>query len=260
MTIISNFTRNRQVYFASLILAIYLGIFFVMVAVSVIHARVNFGQGFFSEFLIFSFLYQLEIIYVFVEIALAIFTMLWMARSVSNLNRIGVRTRYGPLSAGLGWLVPFVNFVRPYKVMGEIIAKHEAMVDKFRSTRPDHIFQSDRMSRLRGLWWGLWVFTFPLSFGLSSLLLDLLDLDFITEDYLMEYGLLGKLALDLLLTVIWLRLVRQVGYLEKEVEEIVAAGVVEKYLEQKQKNDAPADPAAESSPPGWYQSPTPNPS
>jgi len=82
---------------------------------------------------------------------ISIFTFIqWFRRAYYNLN---LRTNcvYGEGWAAGGWFIPFMNLVRPYRIMTELDTKTSNLINvKSTNTVENNTF-------LIGLWWTLWI-------------------------------------------------------------------------------------------------------
>ncbi len=89
---------------------------------------------------------QISIIYTLIVllIANAICFITWFRRAYYNLQQAGQFTSFSEGWAAGAWFVPFLNLVRPYKIMVEIWEKTQHAVPRF---------IGNRSSKIVGIWW-----------------------------------------------------------------------------------------------------------
>ena len=81
----------------------------------------------------------------------AIFFLMWIYRAHRNLRALGARDlKYSPGWAVGGFLVPFLNLVRPFQVVKEIWKGSEP---ETMPMRLDPSYQSTKRSAIVGWWW-----------------------------------------------------------------------------------------------------------
>jgi len=83
-----------------------------------------------------------------VLIATVVFFIMWFRRAYHNLQKAGQITEFTEGWAAGGWFVPFMNLVRPYKIMVEIWEKTQRAIP--------HIIGS-RSSQIVGIWWAVYI-------------------------------------------------------------------------------------------------------
>src|SRR5262249_18534574 len=94
---------------------------------------------------------SIGLVYVGTVLAAAIAFIAWMYRAYKNLGPLGATNLdSSPGWAIGGWLVPFLNFRRPYQVLSEMWVESEA------AGRDGRRFGVD-LPPLLGVWWVVWV-------------------------------------------------------------------------------------------------------
>lgn len=256
----NNAQRNRAVYYSGVLLLVYMAVFWIMLLFALMPRWFGWGS-FFQSYTAVIVMNQLHTFFVPVEICLAILTPLWMARSVGNLGKMGLKTKYGAMAAGWGWFIPFANFVLPFMVLRHTINRYSDLMDKFRMAPVDHKLGRDFLLRRIGLYWGLWVFTFPFSFGFGAIFMGIIDqaeglMMGMGTEHIMYLGMEVKMTLDIVAILLFLGIVKGIGRLEEEAQALVEAEILEKYWEEKQKQQQ-APPAIPGAVPAWYVAPDP---
>ncbi len=104
----------------------------------------------------------------------------WMRRAYNNLPAFGMRDpAYSPGWAVWGFLIPFLNIIRPYQVMKELWRASDPDV------RPGPGWVTARVSPLVGWWWGMYLtMNFVASLGVRIALkgsADVSDLRALTQ-------------------------------------------------------------------------------
>lgn len=86
----------------------------------------------------------------------------WMRRAYNNLPAFGMHDpTYSPGWAVWGFLIPFLNIIRPLQVMKELWRASDPHV------RPEPGWVTARVSPLVGWWWGMYlIMNFVASFGM----------------------------------------------------------------------------------------------
>ena len=94
---------------------------------------------------------QLVAISYLVLFVISAFTFIqWFRRAYYNLS-LRTSCTYGEGWAAGGWFVPFMNLLRPYRIMTELSTKTTNLINiKSRNTVEDNSF-------IIGLWWTLWI-------------------------------------------------------------------------------------------------------
>ena len=256
----SNLSRYRQVYYGTLLVAVYLGLFFFMSCLLFMYQIFDFGNSYQVEAAVI--IAGLQIVHIGLEVFVMVATVFWMARSTHNLQRLGLRTQYGPLQAGLVWLLPFVNLYLPLRIFRHNIRHYRQVLQRFNPEAQAAMPSQDEWSRLTGIWWGLWVFTFPISFGLGFPLMEEISswhLGWVDDEVFGFIMVTVKLFLDFLLALAYLRTVRWTGRLEATVQLVADSGRIEKHLEMQREAHRKTNSTQDnSSPPTWYQGKLPN--
>jgi Domain of unknown function (DUF4328) len=86
-------------------------------------------------------------------IATIVFFILWYRRAYNNLRRIGVRTlEYSETDAAWSFFIPFVNLVRPFKIVREIVVETQEELTK---RIPDYIGKTSL--GIVGIWWAFFI-------------------------------------------------------------------------------------------------------
>jgi hypothetical protein len=107
------------------------------------------------------------VILVFVFITGPIAFLIWFYRAYKNLHIAGLFTFYTPGWAIGSFFVPFINLIRPYRIMQEILlGTQELTKDKISSSW----WNENRQASLVKWWWGLYLLSLvDLKFGRYSL-------------------------------------------------------------------------------------------
>jgi Domain of unknown function (DUF4328) len=86
-------------------------------------------------------------------IASVVFFLRWFILAYHNLHNIGVKTlEYSKSQASWSFFIPFVNLVRPFKIVREIIVETQEEITK---RIPDYIPKTGL--GIVGLWWAFFV-------------------------------------------------------------------------------------------------------
>jgi len=78
----------------------------------------------------------------------------WFYRAYRNLDSTGVYMLYAPGWAIGSFLVPFMNWIRPYRIMEEIWRENTEMVNDPNAAEP---LTKNQPNALLKWWWGCWV-------------------------------------------------------------------------------------------------------
>jgi Domain of unknown function (DUF4328) len=85
-----------------------------------------------------------------VSTASMISLLVWVYKSYASLNHLGTRrTRYAPTWAVVVWLLPFLNFIEPYRVVRELWLRSAGL----NATEPD----LGEKTPLISVWWALFL-------------------------------------------------------------------------------------------------------
>lgn len=85
-------------------------------------------------------------------ITVGILFMMWFRRAYGNVIRSGYTdTSFSETQAVWGWIIPFVNFVRPVKIMNEIWKGTQA---KTKELNPNYEITETSMI---SAWWAIWI-------------------------------------------------------------------------------------------------------
>jgi hypothetical protein len=85
--------------------------------------------------------------------------LIWMHRSYSNLEPLGIRNpEYSPTWAVGCWFVPFMNLVRPYNMIKEIWDRSDPDKVETEGTPSASALEMTQIATpMFGLWWGVWI-------------------------------------------------------------------------------------------------------
>jgi hypothetical protein len=90
----------------------------------------------------------LAVIYIAFIITSIVTLILWFRRAYNNLHQLSSRMEYGEGWAAGAWFVPFVNLVRPYKIMKELyVTSNKILIEKVDNYKP--LISTS----IVGLWW-----------------------------------------------------------------------------------------------------------
>jgi hypothetical protein len=97
----------------------------------------------------------------FLQIPVSLYThiafMAWMHRSYGNLGKLGVKLRFHPSMAVVGWFIPLVNLFCPPTIAGEIWRKTRAVYTVKEETeqvvRNEGEPREENESTPVGMWW-----------------------------------------------------------------------------------------------------------
>ncbi len=92
------------------------------------------------------------IAYLFVLLLSGITFILWFRRSYYNLHLKADLLSYSEGWAAGGWFVPFINWVRPYRIMKELHLETNNLIRKNDGNVP-----RSHSGSLIDWWWGLWI-------------------------------------------------------------------------------------------------------
>jgi Domain of unknown function (DUF4328) len=156
---------------------------------------------------------SLALLHALVFLAGAIVFLCWVYRATSNLPALGsMSVRMSPSSAVWGFFIPIVNLVRPY----------QALKDLWTESRPAEINDSGfalvQRAPLVGWWWGTWI---------ASRLTNIVS---ITTSRLYDDGdsrpfqlLLLASLLNLVATILWIKMVRRIDQMQTEQHDKLRA-------------------------------------
>ena len=78
--------------------------------------------------------------------------ILWFRRAYNNLHQLSTRMEYGEGWAAGAWFVPFMNLVRPYKIMKELyVTSNKILIEKVDNYKP--LISTS----IVGLWWTIYI-------------------------------------------------------------------------------------------------------
>lgn len=237
-----NHTRNRLAYYILLLMGIYSGIclfIFVVLTLDKFHLldRLGMGLRWGGDFMIGQSASTAAFILGFMEATLAIVFALWMARSLRNLIGLGVRTNYGPFSAAFSWFIPIGQFWMPYQAIKEMINKYSSMVRFFNEHRDVDITDRSKILNTASLWWGLWIFLWPFSFGFGAYWIGLVDQEFDWDEKYQFILVSLKIAFDMVLILYTMRLLNQINHLEVQAYQLWDQGRIDRYRQEKEARD-----------------------
>lgn len=96
----------------------------------------------------------IALVYLAVYITSLVFFIMWMRRAYYNLHRVVSNLSFGEGWAAGAWFVPFVNFVRPFRIMKEMAYETEQLLVRENLTEPKPI-----RTKIVGMWWAFWLLT-----------------------------------------------------------------------------------------------------
>ena len=82
----------------------------------------------------------------------------WFRRAYYNLHQKAETLNYEENAASYSWFIPFVNWIRPHKIMKELYLETESLLKK-----NDENFKFKTNYSLISIWWVLWITTNILS-------------------------------------------------------------------------------------------------
>ncbi len=231
-----NHTRNRLAYYLLILMGIYSGICFFIFMVMALDRfevldwlRMGHGRSVDGEAAGIA-----AVIIGFMEATLAIVFAMWMARSFKNLIGLGVKTKFGPFSAGLSWFIPIGQFWMPYRAIKEMINKYSALVRFFNEHRDVDIVGRGRILNTASVYWGLWIFLWPFSFGFGAYWFGLAEQEYRWDEKYQFLLVCGKIALDIVLIIYTMRLLNQVNHLEVQAYHIWDRGEIDRFRQEKE--------------------------
>jgi len=92
------------------------------------------------------------IVHLLVYIFSAVTFIQWFRRAYFNLHTKVNTLAHEEGAAGYSWFVPFVNLVRPYKIMKELYTETEELLEK---KLPN--YTQTNTTTLVGWWWAFWI-------------------------------------------------------------------------------------------------------
>lgn len=237
-----NHTRNRLAYYILFLMALYAGIsifLFLVLCLNEFEFLEGLGMDLKSgghrwvgEALGASITIQ-----GIMEVTLLVVFALWMARALSNLINLGIKTSYGPFSAAFSWFVPIGQFWMPFQAIKEIINKYSSFLRFFNEHRDVDIEDRGKILNTASLWWGLWVFLWPLSFGFGAYFVSIVDTSFHWDEEWQFLLISIKIGLELILILQTMKLLKQIGSLEGQAYQLWDAGEVDRFrLERDRQN------------------------
>lgn len=235
MSVHSNHSRNRIAEYLMIVMTIYLGLELIGVLTLVIISLEWFDWT--SQWRI-TLLFgnsagPTAFCFMALQITMVVMVCTWMSRAFKNLLGVGVRTKFGPFSAGLSWFIPLANLWMPFQAIKEIINKNSELIRFFGKHRNEGIVHEAEIQRVASIWWGFWVLTLPFSFGLGFYFLNLADDSFGWDKWAMFLAVGVKVGLDFILGILTIRMLRQIRVLEDEVYELWDSGVIQRYQVEK---------------------------
>ncbi|SFN08352.1 protein of unknown function [Algoriella xinjiangensis] len=83
-----------------------------------------------------------------------IFFVLWFRRAYANLSRVGLSIDNNDNMAFWGFVIPFMNFVKPLKIAKEIDLKYDYLLHKFNE---NHVSNLNNYNILIAWWIAYWI-------------------------------------------------------------------------------------------------------
>lgn len=246
-----NHTRNRLAYYILFLMALYAGIsFFLFMVLSLngfefwewlgMDLRYG-GKRWIGEALGVSVTIQGVM-----EVTLLVVFAMWMARASSNLINLGIKTRYGPFSAAFCWFIPVGQFWMPFQAIKEIINKYTSFLRFFNEHRDVDIVDRGKILNTTSLWWGLWVFLWPFSFGFGAYFVSIMDTSFHWDEKWQFLLVAIKIGIELILILQTMKLLKQIGSLESQAYQLWDTGQVDRLRLEKERNSS-GEPTQEDS-------------
>ncbi len=164
---------------------------------------------------------QIAIAYTLIAIIIAtiICFIMWFRRAYYNLQQAGQFTDFCEGWAAGAWFVPFLNLVRPYKIMVEIWEKTQFAVPQF---------IANRSSQMVGIWWAAYItsnivanIAYRIGNGVDSSINDLISSSWIQ---------IGSNVLRIIAAIITVIMVSQAS----EMEEALYHNINAEHTEDKE--------------------------
>jgi|GEM_PF-4647046 len=235
MSVRPNHSRNRIAEYLMIVMTIYLG----MQALGAFGLFVA-SSGLFDFLAEYRLMRQVEntaipvaVCYSILQAAFISLIGLWMARSLRNLNGIGVKTNFGPFSAGISWFVPVANLWMPFQVVKQIIYSHSKLIRLFGQHRNQGVEQEAEIQRVASIWWGFWIITLPMSFGFGVFFMNIMDGMLGWDKWAIFLAISIKIGFDFFLGILTIRLIRKIRVLEDEVYALWDSGIIQRYAVEK---------------------------
>ena len=164
---------------------------------------------------------QISIAYTLIAIIIVsiVTFIMWFRRAYYNLQQAGQFTDFSEGWAAGAWFVPFLNLVRPYKIMVEIWEKTQFAVPQF---------INNRSSQIVGIWWAAYI--------TSNIVANIAyrfggDMDSTIKDLISGSRIqIGSNVLRIVTAIITVIMVRQVS----EMEEALYHNINAEYIEDKE--------------------------
>ena len=153
-----------------------------------------------------------DLAYVFRIISGVIF-LIWLFRAYNNLRKIGGFLFYSNSWVVGSWFVPFVNLVRPFKIVKEIHEETDKLLDKYSN---DYTLRSNFPLLLP--WWILWLISWLITGMINYLFFKVLVEQNTLELYILMFQVnIIHAAVGIALAVITFSWIKSYSDMEKKL-------------------------------------------
>ncbi len=137
----------------------------------------------------------------------------WFRRAYNNLHQLSPSLEYGEGWAAGAWFIPFMNLVRPYKIMKELyVTSNKILIEKVEDYQPLH------STSIVNIWWLFYII--PLAYAIvESIILS--DIPESTTTIKESYFTIGTHALEIISAIVTILVIKRYALLETQLLDII---------------------------------------